>query len=174
MEEKIIIAGSGGQGIMVLGKVLATAAMITGKATTWLPAYGAEVRGGTAYCMTIISDREIGFPYIEQADTGIIMNGPSFERFRSRVCRGGLLILNRSLIPAAPGATGERFTDLALEIGDIKVANMIALGYYLARRPVVAAAAIVRAMESIAPADKRGLLELNRRAFERGREAAQA
>jgi 2-oxoglutarate ferredoxin oxidoreductase subunit gamma len=83
--EKIIIAGSGGQGIMLLGKVLAEAAMREKKNVTFLPAYGAEVRGGTAYCMVIISDEEIGSTYIEKADCLIAMNAPSLERFKGRV-----------------------------------------------------------------------------------------
>jgi 2-oxoglutarate ferredoxin oxidoreductase subunit gamma len=98
MMEKIIIAGAGGQGIMLLGRVLAEAAMRENKYVTWLPSYGAEVRGGTAYCMVVISHKEIGSPYIEEADTLIIMNNPSLEKFKDRIKKQGLLILNSSLV----------------------------------------------------------------------------
>ena len=94
MEEKILIAGEGGQGIMLLGKVLAEAAMREGKSVTWLPAYGAEVRGGTAYCMVVISTEEIGNPFVQEADTRIIMNQPSFERFGKDASSAGKRIIN--------------------------------------------------------------------------------
>jgi 2-oxoglutarate ferredoxin oxidoreductase subunit gamma len=85
MVEKIIIAGAGGQGIMLMGRMLAEAAMREDKFVTWMPSYGAAVRGGTAYCMVTISDEEISSPYIEKADTLIVMNNPSLKKFRNRV-----------------------------------------------------------------------------------------
>ena len=97
MTEKVIIAGAGGQGIMVLGKVLSVAAMIENRHVTWMPAYGPEVRGGAAHCTVIISDEEIGSPWVEKADALLIMNALSLERFKERAKRGGLLILNSSL-----------------------------------------------------------------------------
>ncbi len=90
MLEKIIIAGAGGQGIMLLGKVLSEAAMRLDKYVTWLPSYGAEVRGGTAHCMVIVSDAEIGSPYVKEADTLIIMNAPSLKKFKNRIKNKGL------------------------------------------------------------------------------------
>ena len=102
MTEKIIIAGSGGQGVMLLGKILAETAMQENKFVTWLPAYGAEVRGGTSHCMVIISDKEIGSPYVDKADTLIIMNQPSLERFKERRAPQGLLLINSSLASGYP------------------------------------------------------------------------
>jgi 2-oxoglutarate ferredoxin oxidoreductase subunit gamma len=81
MINRIIFAGSGGQGIMLMGKLLAEAAMREGRQVTYLPAYGAEVRGGTANCMVIVSDAAIGSPFVEQADSLVIMNEPSLVRF---------------------------------------------------------------------------------------------
>ncbi|MDD4941640.1 MAG: 2-oxoacid:acceptor oxidoreductase family protein, partial [Candidatus Omnitrophica bacterium] len=89
MTHRIIIAGEGGQGIMLLGKVLAEAAMAEGKAVTYLPAYGSEVRGGTANCMLIVSDTEIGSPLVQEADSLIIMNEPSLVRFAGRLSKKG-------------------------------------------------------------------------------------
>lgn len=82
---------------MLMGKVLASACLKENKHVTWMPSYGAEVRGGTAHCMVVISDEEIGSPYVEKADTLIIMNEPSRQRFKSRTKKAGLLIVNSSL-----------------------------------------------------------------------------
>ena len=129
--ERIVIAGSGGQGVMLLGKVLAQTAMLEGKEVTWFPAYGPEVRGGTSHCMVTVSDQEIGSPYISVADTLIILNQPSLNRFKGILNKNqGLLILNSSLtkVEAEIKAQVISFpcTDIAIELGNIKVANMVA------------------------------------------------
>ena len=102
MIERIIIAGSGGQGIMLLGKVIATAAMKENKFVTWLPAYGAEVRGGSSFCMVIISDEEIASPFVTLADTVVALNEISFNKFKGKLKDKGLLILNSSLAENKP------------------------------------------------------------------------
>jgi len=173
MTEKIIIAGAGGQGIMLLGKVLAEAAMREDKFVTWLPSYGAEVRGGAAYCMVVISDKEIGSPYIDKADTLIVMSAQALEKFKARLKNKGLLIINTSLVPEGAGyknsaAVKHPFTDIALDLGNIRVANMVALGCYLAARKIVKGKNIFQAIEEIAPADKIGLIEINRQALAKG------
>jgi len=158
MTERVIIAGSGGQGIMLLGKVIAQAAMREDKFITWLPAYGPEVRGGAAHCMVIISDSEIGSPYIDKADTLIIMNQPSLAKFKNRLKDDGLMVLNTSLAKKAPSrkirlAQG-KFTDIAIGLGNIKVANIVALGSYLANKRTLAPENILSTMKEMAPADK--------------------
>ena len=172
MTEKIIISGAGGQGVMLLGKVLAEAAMREKKSVTWLPAYGAEVRGGTAYCMVIISDTEIGSPFIDIADTLIIMNSPSLERFKSRISAKGLLITNSSLAPRyAQGklkVLHHAFTDIALKLGNIKVANMVALGAYLAQKKIVSSDTVLKVFQDIAPQGKKELIEINAQALKEG------
>ncbi|MDP3732405.1 MAG: 2-oxoacid:acceptor oxidoreductase family protein [Candidatus Omnitrophota bacterium] len=194
MVEHIIIAGAGGQGIMLLGKVLAEAAMREDKYVTWLPSYGAEVRGGTAHCMVVISDAEIGSPYIKEADTLIIMNGPSFKKFKDRIKNKGILIVNSSLardvkdidkpIPCpalarkSGACTQERgkrihmlkypFTDLAVELGNIRIANMIALGCFISRKNIVDVKSVSQAIRAIAPEDKKGLIEINQKALLEG------
>jgi len=172
MTEKIIISGAGGQGVMLLGKVLAEAAMREKKSVTWLPAYGAEVRGGTAYCMVIISDTEIGSPFIDKADTLIIMNAPSLERFKGRIGAKGLLITNSSLAPQyAKGklkVLHQAFTDIALKLGNIKVANMVALGAYLAQKKIVCPDTVLKVFEDMAPQGKKDLVLINTRALEEG------
>lgn len=153
---------------MLLGKLLASAAMREGKFVTWLPSYGAEVRGGTAYCMVVISDKEIGSPYIDKADALIIMNAPSQEKFKTRLCPKGLLILNSSLAAQKPGKTNSLqypFTGIASGLGNVKVANMVALGCLIARKKTAGAEAVIQAMQAIAPAGRGDLVEINKKAL---------
>lgn len=169
MIERIIIAGSGGQGVMLLGKVLAQTAMLEGKQVTWFPAYGPEVRGGTSHCMVTISDEEIGSPYITEADTLIILNHPSLERFKKKIKNKGLLILNSSLAKIDADVQIKilqfPFTDIAIKLGNIKVANMVALGCYAQARNIVQIKNILKVFKSIAPAGNLKVLEVNQQAL---------
>lgn len=158
---------------MVLGRVLAEAAMEENKHVTWLPSYGAEVRGGTANCMVIISDEEVGSPYIDKADVLIIMNEPSLKRFvSSRLEDKGLLVLNSSLVKIRPDTKASvlsfPFTDMALKLGNAKVANMVALGCFVAKTKIVDKKSIVQVIERMAPADKKGLIQINQEALSAG------
>jgi 2-oxoglutarate ferredoxin oxidoreductase subunit gamma len=172
MTEKIIIAGAGGQGIMLLGKILAEAAMREGRCVTWLPSYGAEVRGGTANCMVVVSSCAIGSPYISEADSAIIMNEPSRVKFSSRISPGGLIVLNSSLI--ARGCPSQRrcaalaFSDTACALGTIKVANVVALGSFIALtgliRPETVRGVIAAKSNAVAPS----IVAMNLRALDEG------
>lgn len=174
MTEKIIIAGAGGQGIMLLGKVLAEAAMLQSLQVTWLPSYGAEVRGGTAHCMVVISDAPISSPYIKQADSLIVMNEPSLRRFESRVKKNGLVIINSSLVGAdsrinvAGQVLRQAFSEIATGLGNVKVANMVALGVFVAKRRIIKPESIFKAMRLLAPKGKDYLIEINERALNEG------
>ncbi|HNW38864.1 MAG TPA: 2-oxoacid:acceptor oxidoreductase family protein [Candidatus Omnitrophota bacterium] len=172
MIERIIIAGSGGQGVMLLGKVLAQTAMLEGRQVTWFPAYGPEVRGGTSHCMVTISDREIGSPYITVADTLIILNQPSLKKFKGLLKPGGLLILNSSLAKIERDvqikALQFPFTDIALGLGNIKVANMVALGYYAEVKKNIKVKNILKVFKSMAPAGNLKIIEVNQKALEEG------
>lgn len=172
MIESVIVAGSGGQGVMLLGKVLAEAVMRQGRQVIWFPAYGPEVRGGTSHCMVTISDQEIGSPYIAKADTLIILNNPSLERFKSRVKDKGLLILNSSLAKTAGLGRIKvlqfPFTDIAIGLGNIKVANMVALGCYLGAKKTVKIKEVLEVFKSMAPAGKTDILEINQKALQEG------
>ncbi|MDD5560828.1 MAG: 2-oxoacid:acceptor oxidoreductase family protein [Candidatus Omnitrophica bacterium] len=178
MIERIIIAGAGGQGIMLMGKVLAEAAMKEDKFVTWLPAYGAEVRGGTAHCMITISDNQISSPVVSEADSLIVMNAPSLVRFRDKLKKNGLLIINSSL--AAEGTTTQPraeslsfsvpLTDIALELGNIKVANIVALGFFIAKTAILDKKNILATIEDMAPKDRKDLIEINKKAFLKGME----
>ena len=134
---KIIVAGAGGQGALRVGQMIAYAALAEGNETTWLPSYGAEMRGGTANCNVIISDEEIPFAMVDQADYMIIMNNPSLEKFETTVCPNGTLILNSSMVDRPTTRTDLKIyhipADLiAEEEGNTRGANMVLLGAYVA------------------------------------------
>ncbi|MFA6357414.1 MAG: 2-oxoacid:acceptor oxidoreductase family protein [Candidatus Omnitrophota bacterium] len=172
MIERIIIAGSGGQGVMLLGKVLAQTAMLEGKRVTYLPAYGPEVRGGTSHCMVTISDQEIGSPYINKADVLIILNSPSLERFKNKVKDSGLLVLNSSLAKSNAYAQVEilqfPFTDIAIKLGNIRTTNMVALGCYIDFKKIIKIKNILKVFKLIAPSGNKNILEINQQALAEG------
>jgi len=171
MTRRILIAGAGGQGVMLLGKVLAEGAMREGRHVSWFPAYGAEVRGGTAHCTVIISDEEIASPCINKADVLIAMNGPSLTKFKSRVKTGGMFIINSSLAQMSgigKNHSNHPFSDIAFKLGNVKVANMAALGCYLACDKIVGLDTVLQIVEDIAPKDKKNLVSINQAALRKG------
>ncbi len=175
MEERIIFAGAGGQGLMLLGKLMAQAALSEGLEVSWFPSYGAEVRGGTAHCHVVISDREVYSPLVEKASTLVVMNEPSLKRFLPRLGPGGLLILNSSLATAPEAANGALVlvpaTDIANELGNIRVANMVMLGAMNAARRVVSDETIAATLREYLHG-REALVDLNLSAYRRGAESA--
>jgi len=141
--EEIVIAGFGGQGIILAGKLLAQTAMNAGKEVTFMPSYGAEVRGGTANCMVIIADQPIACPVVGKPDSLIVMNKASLNKFAPRLKNGGLLIMNSSLIDSQPQLDDSieiiavPADELAVQLGNQKAANMVALGAYLQKRSAI-------------------------------------
>jgi 2-oxoglutarate ferredoxin oxidoreductase subunit gamma len=138
--EELVIAGFGGQGIILAGKLLAQTAMRAGLEVTYMPSYGAEVRGGTANCMVIVSDRPIACPVVSQPNALVICNKASLSKFAPRLRPGGVLIFNSSLIPsisivpAGVEVIGIPAEEIAIESGSPKTANMVMLGAYLGKR----------------------------------------
>ncbi|HPN73542.1 MAG TPA: 2-oxoacid:acceptor oxidoreductase family protein [Candidatus Omnitrophota bacterium] len=174
VDERIICAGFGGQGIMVMGKVLAEAAMLSGFNVTWMPAYGAEVRGGTAYAMVRFSDSLVANPVVEKAGTAIIMNGPSMEKFISSVEPGGLAVVNTSLVAGEIKKRGldiqaHPITEEAIKLGNVKVANMIAAGIYAARKKLLDPG-VLRETIKIMAGEREEIIPVNIKALERGLE----
>lgn len=172
MIEHILCAGFGGQGIMAMGKILALAAMREGKSVTWLPSYGAEVRGGTAHCRVVISDREIASPAFEKADTLIVLNEPSLKKFKNSIRNNGLLLVNSSMADCK--ATSRRlevvkvpFTEMASKLGLEKVANTIAIGVYLANKKIISLKTMEKSIEEVL-AHREKLIAINKRALEDG------
>ena len=173
MYESIILSGSGGQGVMTLGKVLTRAAMLRDLHCTYLPSYGTEVRGGTANCQVIIADEEIYSPLVEEADTLFAMNQPSYDRFRQRLKPEGLLVVNTSMATpeSVEGNTiAVPATDIANQLGDVRVANVAMLGAYNRRRRIVPDDLLFEQVSHAFGGLKGKLLELNQAAFAAGAE----
>lgn len=176
MIERMIMAGWGGQGLMTLGKLIANVGMLEGLEVTYFPSYGAEVRGGTANCQVILSNEPIYSPIVEHANSLVVMNQPSYDRFRPQIVDGGLLVLNSSMVTEEqPGneldVVRVPATDMAVKIGDIRVANMVMLGAYCAKRNALAADKIRAYLKTIFTGPKAALVEPNVTALERGRAA---
>ena len=175
MREELIIAGFGGQGVMFAGTLLAHAAMEEGKFVTFFPSYGAEVRGGTANSSVIISATEIGSPVIARPDTLIILNQPSLDRFAKKLKETGQMILNSTLIQDEAETPKQKVlrvpaSGIAEEMGNIKVANIVALGVYLKLKPVVKLESVARALEILLTGKKAGLVGINKKALTAGYE----
>ena len=175
MRERLIISGFGGQGIMFLGKLIAWAAMRENKFVVFLPAYGAEVRGGTSHCSIIISDNEIFSPCVDFADTLIALNMPSLLKFAPRVLKGSDVFANASMVDSVPAVGGANlylipFSGLALKLGNVKAANMVALGAYLARKGTLSLENIINMLPE-AFKNNAELVRLNGEAIRQGQKA---
>jgi len=175
MKEEIIMAGSGGQGIMFAGTLLAHAAMEEGLNVTYFPSYGAEMRGGTANCKVIISDENIGSPIVTTPSTLLAMNESSLEMFTPKVKSGGLIIVNSSLLKKKIETDDVEIlkipaTELAEKLGDSRVANMVILGAYVNRRKIVSLKRTMGSLSKVLGEEKNNLLKLNREALRKGEE----
>jgi len=178
MQTEVMFAGFGGQGIMLIGQMLAYAGMNEGKNVVWIPSYGPEMRGGTAYCTVVVSDRAVGSPIIDRPTTIAVLNRPSLDKFATKVKAGGLLIINTSLIDASSERTDIRKLEvpanqIALEGGTGKAANMAVLGAYVGATQAVGIDAI-RAMIRKQFERKPQLIDVNLRVLDRGFELGQA
>lgn len=175
MREEIIMAGSGGQGIMFAGTLLAHAAMEEGLNVTYFPSYGAEMRGGTANCKVIISDENIGSPVVTNPSTLLAMNESSLERFNPKVKRGGLIVVNSSLLKKEIKTDDVEIlkipaTELAEKLGDSRVANMVILGAYINKKKAVSLERTMDSLKKVLGEGKKNLLKLNREALRKGEE----
>jgi 2-oxoglutarate ferredoxin oxidoreductase subunit gamma len=170
--EEILCAGFGGQGIMLMGKLLAEAGLAGGRHVTWMPSYGAEVRGGTAYSMTKISAAEIASPVVANPDILVVMNKPSLIKYESMLKPGGILISNRSLIDSPSKRRDIRsvsipMTDLASKLGSTRCANMIAVGALVKRSKALSIRNVINALKELFR-DKEDLFAMNKKALEKG------
>jgi 2-oxoglutarate ferredoxin oxidoreductase subunit gamma len=173
MLEEIIIAGFGGQGVMSMGQLLAYAGMYEDKHVSWLPSYGPEQRGGTANCAVVISHELIGSPLVSRASTVMVLNNPSFEKFEPMVKSGGLLIIDTSLV--TKDSTREDITiikinatELAMELGNKRVANMILIGAFLEKTQILGMESIMESLKKVLSPEKHHLLEINHKALMKG------
>lgn len=173
----VIMAGFGGQGLLAIGKILAKAAMEEGRNVTWMPSYGPEMRGGTANCMVIIDDEPIGSPVVRFPQAAIVLNKQSIDKFEPAVVKGGILIVNTSLIDRKCERTDLKViylaaNQLAEQEGAPKSANIVALGAYVAMTKIVKPETVEQAIEKTFAGKRGNVGELNIRAFRKGYEAA--
>ena len=169
-----IIAGFGGQGVMLMGTILAYAAMREKKRVTYMPVYGVEMRGGTANCTVVISDSEIGSPVIQKPVSVVAMNLPSLEKFGPRVKKGGLLVVNTSLIPEKEVTyKGIELLmvptrELALEVENERLTNMVILGAIVEKHGVIALKSLKKALYPAIDLRYHKMIPMNQEAIERG------
>ena len=170
---EVILAGFGGQGILFTGKILAYAAMLTGKKLSWLPSYGPEMRGGTANCHVIIDDNPIGSPIVTNPDILIVMNRPSLDKFESAVTKDGYVFVDSSLVDREVARDDVKSvyinaTEIADGIGNKGLANMVMLGAVLKKTEVFTLEEIEETMKKSLPASKLSLVEANMKAVNEG------
>ena len=175
MQSEVMFAGFGGQGILLSAKILAHTAMDEGKEVAWVPSYGPEMRGGTAYCTVVISDRLIGSPIIKNPAHLVAMNRPSLEKFAPAVKPKGIILINSSLISIDSGRSDVDelcipVNDIAIKAGNVRSANIVALAAFVARSKLVALDTLRNCVESEF-AKKAPLIPVNLKAVEAGKEA---
>ena len=178
--EEVLIAGFGRQGILLVGKLLAQTAMKAGKEVTYMASYGAEVRGGTANSMVVIAEKKIACPLVSYPDSLIVLNKASLNKFGPRLRKGGLLIMNSSLIDGKPELDSSievvsiPADELAVELGNKKAANMVAIGAYLQKRGHLSIETAAKALPETIAERYHKTLPINTRALNRGAEFAAA
>jgi 2-oxoglutarate ferredoxin oxidoreductase subunit gamma len=170
---KVVFSGFGGQGVLMMGYVLAVAGMKEEKHVTFLPAYGAEVRGGTANCTVVISDEEIASPIASSPEFVVAMNYPSMMKYQNMVKTGGTMFLNSDLISGDPARSDLKVVhvpanSLAHDMGNDRVLNMIMLGAVAAVTGVVSDKALARAVETVLEGKKQSLIDVNQKALSKG------
>ena len=175
VEEQMIFAGFGGQGLLTAGKLLAACVTAEDRHVTYFPSYGSEVRGGTANCQLIISEKPIASPLVEEATALLIMNRLSMERFLPLLSPGGLMVLNSSMVNAPGRLDGidvieTPSTELAIDIGNIQVANMIMLSALNEVKRLVKSERLVRTLAERLSGRRERLIPLNEKALEVGRQ----
>ncbi|HKK91735.1 MAG TPA: 2-oxoacid:acceptor oxidoreductase family protein [Desulfobacteraceae bacterium] len=177
MQKEVMFAGFGGQGILLSAKLLAHAAMKQGLEVAWVPSYGPEMRGGTAYCTVVVGDKRIGSPIIKTPSHLVAMNRPSLEKFAPDVQPNGVVLINSSLIPVQSGRDDVvelivPANEAAIELGSVKCANIVAVSAFAAKSKMVD---IDLLRESVKEqfASKAKLIPLNMKAFDKGLEIAE-
>ena len=174
---EVVIAGFGGQGVVLAGQILAYAALAEERQVVWAPSYGPEMRGGPVHCTIIVSSHRIGSPEVSLADSVLIMDRASLNRLARRLKPGGLLVVNSTLVPDPPeiddcAVLSIPANDAAEELGNVRVANVIMLGAFLSERPILSIDSVVGAMRLLAGKGFQHLLEVNERALADGADLA--
>jgi 2-oxoglutarate ferredoxin oxidoreductase subunit gamma len=170
---RTVFAGFGGQGVLLMGYILSHGAMLKGLNLTYFPAYGAEMRGGTANCTVAIADEEIASPVASEPDHLVAMNSPSLFTFQSKISSGGTIFLNSSIIDERPSRKDVQVYavpcgDMAQDLGNIRVANTIMMGAFIKKTSIVPAEIYLKSLETIMGSKKKSSTEINRKAFTAG------
>lgn len=173
MTKESIFAGFGGQGVLMMGYVAAVSAMRDGKHVTYIPSYGAEVRGGTANCTVVISDKEIYSPVSSRPDYIVVMNKPSLFKYEPVLKEGGILFVNSSLIDSSPTRTDINIVkipanDIARDLGDDRILNMIMIGAFMGKTEIISMDAVFIGLDEVFSGKKSSVMELNRKGIEMG------
>lgn len=174
MNLDLFIAGFGGQGVLLLGNLLAYAALLEGRNVSYFPAYGVEKRGGAATCTVVISDGEVGSPVVGRPGCVILLNQAAVDQYLARLRPGGWALVNSSLSDAAPPrlAQGEvlalPLTELALDVGDARLVNLVAAGIWARKTGAVSLESIESALRAVLPERNHRFIPLNVEAMRRG------
>lgn len=171
--QDVIIAGFGGQGVMLIGNLLAQAGMEHGLEVSFIPVYGAEMRGGTANCTVVLDEHHIGSPLVREPLSTIILNEPSLTKFQPRLAASGVQIVNASLVAQNLLDTAKRsvyipVNDMAHELGNVKMANMVALGAWLKATGALPLNVVQEALNRVVSAHYAKLISANAKALEQG------
>lgn len=172
-EKHLIIAGFGGQGVLFLGTTLAEAALIEGKNTTWMPSYGAEMRGGSANCYVIISDKEISSPIFDEADYGVFLSKAAINKFEKSMAKGGIIFANSCMTGEINKRDDvsyilEPLSDIVAHSRDKMLLNIMALGLLIKRTGILTKESAIKALEKISASKKPEFLKFNLESFEAG------
>ena len=173
-DKSLIAAGFGGQGLMVLGQLIAYTGMAEGRNVSWIPSYGPEMRGGTANCCVIVSDQEVGAPVVSEADAIVVMNQPSFDKFKNSAKTNGVLLYNSDLIKSGDVRSDVKVVaipanTIAKETGSDKVANIVMLGALVKASNIVDDKTCVEMIKEKLGGKKPEFLPMNLDAYEKGK-----
>jgi 2-oxoglutarate ferredoxin oxidoreductase subunit gamma len=173
MYQGVIMSGFGGQGIVSAGILLAYAGMVDGKHVTFFPAYGAEMRGGTANCSVVVSSEEVASPVVSSPDSVIVMNEPSLLKFEPTLKPEGLLLINKSLVSSQPKRDDVNTAiidanKIAEEIGTVKCANMVMLGALINHTQAVSLESMIKTLPKVFPRAKKEMIDINVEALKKG------
>jgi 2-oxoglutarate ferredoxin oxidoreductase subunit gamma len=178
MRHDLFISGFGGQGVLLAGNLLSYAAIIEGRNVSFFPAYGVEKRGGAAMCTVVMADGEVGSPIIGNPSSTIILNQASFDKFAAKVKPGGVCIVNSSLVNITESRRNDMeiiavpMNDIAIELGDARMVNMVAIGAYVARSGAVAFRSLEEALKEVLPERNHSFIPANLSAIEAGAASA--
>ncbi|MEA5006087.1 MAG: 2-oxoacid:acceptor oxidoreductase family protein [Rikenellaceae bacterium] len=178
MKEEIIIAGFGGQGVLSMGKILAYSGIMQGQQVTWMPSYGPEMRGGTANVTVILSDSKISSPLLSRFDTAIILNQQSMDKFENSIKPGGLMIYDPNGITRYPVRKDIKIysidaVEISNELGNSKAYNMVVLGAFLSKKPIVSMENVIKGLKKSIPERHHHLIPMNEQAIKVGMEKIQ-